>query len=115
MQQREGQPVPETPEQTVERFIGFTKKVLSDSSPDVDMFWEVEMLKLYGSEELVRVTKDKAYMGVKGVKEDLGTAFSAGGLASLKVRFLVTALENTQIGKLTEPFVTAFERIMLFK
>ena len=114
MSQRERQPVPETPAQTVERFIGFTKTIFSKDSHDLDVLWEYEMNKLYGNEELLRVTKNVAYMGVKDVKESLVEAVSRGGLPLLRARFLVLAIENTQVGNMQEPLVTAFDKELKF-
>jgi hypothetical protein len=66
---------------TVERFINFTKKVLSKESQSIDVEWEHQMNMLYGDPELAQLTKYTPYEGVKIPYED-----NDGNIKEMKVQ-----------------------------
>jgi hypothetical protein len=97
---------------TVEGFIAYTKTLLSGESHTIDVEWEHQMNILYGNEELLRVTKNKEYKGIPGIKDELESAYESGGLPQLKITFIRKAVENTQVSKLGDASLNAFKRII---
>jgi len=86
---------------TVERFINFTKKVLSKESQSLDIEWEHQMNMLYGDPELAQLTKYMPYEGVKIPYED-----EDGNINEMKVQ---QALEEAYLDAGILGVMSAFE------
>lgn len=99
----------------VDSFMDFTKIALGDESHVLDVEWEHQMNRLYGNEELARVTKNATYRGVPGIKESLKLAFERGGLPGLKFVFMQQAIEHTDVASMGEAALTAFKKIIDYK
>lgn len=105
----------EEPKETVGRFIQLTRDPFPEVSRSGDIFWESVTGRLYGDEELLRVTKDERYKGIKGIESDLEAALKRGGLSALKAEFFAKALEHTELGTLRGAVVLILEKIIAFK
>ena len=108
----------EGPKETINRFIEFTKKPLfaGEVTLDEDLEWDLVTDRLYGNEELLRITKnERHYMGVKGLQDRFEAAFQRGGLPALKGEFFAQALQHTEITILEGDIASVFERIIAFK
>jgi hypothetical protein len=100
---------------TVESFIETTKTLFANENRHMDIEWEHQMNVLYGNEELLRVTKNEAYKGIPGIKEDLRVAYENGGLSELKATFIVKAVKNTNVSKMGDAAIIAFKKLIDFK
>ena len=118
-ERRQHQEKKETAEQTIQRFIGFTKHPFENEIADrfsrIATDWEYYMDTLYGNEELMRVNKDENLRGVKGIEEKLEQALVQGGLSSLKIEFLKQALGHTKVSRMGENALPAIKRIINFR
>jgi hypothetical protein len=109
----------ETAEETMQRFIGFTKRPFEH--PFDERFtrmatdWEYQMDTLYGNEELARVNKDEKLRGVKGIHEKLEHALVQGGIPALKIEFLKQTLAHTGVPKMGDAALPAIKRIINFR
>lgn len=109
----------ETAEETIQRFISFTKHPFENQT--VTMFdkiateWEYHMNTLYGHEELMRVNKDENLRGVKDIQQKLEHALVQGGMSALKIEFLKQILTHTKISRMRENALPAIKRIINFK
>lgn len=104
----------ERPGEVIARFINFTKHVLADESEDIDIEWEHQMNMLFGSEELERVTRNRKYRGIPGIKNDLTSAYENGGFPQLKATFIVRAIEHTKVAELGDACINAFKGVIDF-
>lgn len=109
-----GVPV-ETPVQTVDRFIAYVTRALSDGPHAADVEWEHQMNMLFGNEELARVTNNSAYNGVPRVKEDLLFAFEHGKFDLLKAVYLSKVIEHTTVNTLGSAVATAVAKVLKFE
>jgi hypothetical protein len=109
------QPIEEESTQTLDRFIKVAKRALSEEGHALDVEWEHQMNMLFGDEELMQVTKNKAYKGVPRVKEDLQFAYDSGGLILLRAVFLQKVVEHTDAHKMGTPVSKAVEKILKFE
>lgn len=109
----------ETAEQTIQRFIEFTKWPFENEVvgklTKIATDWEYYMDTLYGNEELMRINKDESLRGVKGIEEKLEQALVQGGLSSLKIEFLKQALGHTKVSRMGENALPAIKRIINFR
>jgi hypothetical protein len=109
----------ETAEQTIQRFISFTKRPfeteIASRFDSVATEWEYHMNTLYGHEELMRVNKDENLRGVRYIEEKLEHALVQGGISALKIEFLKQALSHTKVEKMGENALPAIKRIINFK
>ncbi len=107
----------EKPKETVRRFIEFTKNPFAgEVNLDDELEWDLVTDRLYGNEELLRITKnERHYGGVKGLQDSFETAFQRGGLPALKGEFFAQVLRHTEITILEGDIASVFERIIAFK
>lgn len=99
---------------TVNDFMQFTKTVLSEESHALDVEWEYQMHRLYGDQDLLRITKNEQYKGVAGIESDLREAYENGGLANLKAVFIVKVVEHTNVASMGDAMQIAFAKIIDF-
>jgi hypothetical protein len=109
----------ETAEQTIQRFISFTKhpfeEGVADSFNKLATDWEYYMNTLYGNEELMRINKDENLKGVRDIEQKLQHALVQGGLSELKIEFLKQTLSHTKVSKMGEQALPAIKRIINFR
>lgn len=101
--------------QTVERFIELTLNPLTDEDISEYELWTTEMHRLFGDEELKRITKDESYSGIPGIRGKLEQALKRGGLPVLKAEFLALVLDHTHIGDEIKADPRILERIIEFE
>lgn len=109
----------ETAEQTIQRFISFTKRPFEEAIADrynkVAIDWEYHMDTLYGDEEMMRINKDENLKGVRDIEQKLEHALVQGGLSALKIEFLKQTLAHTKISRMGEQALPAIKRIINFR
>lgn len=105
----------ETSSELVGRFIDFTKLAMSDQEHALDVEWEHQMNMLYGDEDLARITKNPAYMGVPRVKEEFLMVYEHAGLDRLKALFFARVLEHTKVNEMGSAVFTGVEKILKFE
>ena len=90
----------ELPQETVERFVNFTRNPLIDEDSRQYTDWQHEMDRLYGNPELAHLSRDRSLEGVTGIRETLEATYEREGLEGLKVEFLRQTIAHTRLGSL---------------